>query len=328
MAFRLLIASLVGASGVSGLASAGDIELMHMLKTTDTNASRQSSSVSSTVVSSKKSWLCTLKVSCTAGELQQITNEFDEGFNFHPYVRGSMTDEGLNQMLSTYPDLGIKCEEDPFSPRILETPLDANFAERRLASPWGIVDIGADVQRGRGVGVNVYVLDTGIRISHTLFGGRARASLDMTATFPWTCSPTDATCAADGHGHGTHVAGTVGATTFGVADGATLWAVKVIKDNKEGFNWWVTYAMVQVRLSGARPAVVSMSLGSDVAIPEAPAQKQEIDFLVDAGVTVVVAAGNQNGNACDRTPSYVPLAIPVASYAEGGAKSSFSNYGP
>ncbi|CAK0846512.1 unnamed protein product [Prorocentrum cordatum] len=195
----------------------------------------------------------------------------------------------------------------------------------RRTYPWGIQDINADVVRGRGAGVNVYVLDTGIRTTHVEFGGRAFAGVDIASTGNFTiCSPTDTACAADAHGHGTHVAGTVGASTYGVANGATLWAMKVLDDAGLGYTFWSIVAEQYVLTSGLRPAVVSMSLGGP---GQSSPEQDSINDLVADGVTVVVAAGNQNDDACGYNPAWIPSAITVASYDSAGAKSSFSNYG-
>jgi subtilisin family serine protease len=216
MAHLLLIASLVGASGVSGLASAGDLELMQM-----------------SVAMEKKPWVCQLKSDATVEEVESVTQEFENGKHAGSYVSGVLTEDGLNEVRAKYPVLVVLCEEDPVVLKATEHPVSVGVQRRTY--PWGITSINADVVRGRGVGVNVYVMDSGIRISHSEFGGRAFAGVDMiTSGSLQVCAPSDTSCAPDGHGHGTHCAGTVGASTYGVADGATLWAVKVIDDSGNG----------------------------------------------------------------------------------------------
>jgi len=177
--------------------------------------------------------------------------------------------------------------------------------------------------------VNVYVLDTGIRTTHTSFGGRAFAGADVATTGSFElCAPSSTSCALDNHWHGTHCAGIVGAQDFGVADGATLWAMKVLDDTGSGYVSWSIAAEQYVLSSGARPAVVSISIqGSGNSQNE----KNSIDMLVADGVTVVVAAGNYDDDACGYNPAFIPSAITVGSY--GGTsgsstdKSPFSNYG-
>jgi hypothetical protein len=314
MAHLLLIASLVGASGVSGLASAGDLELMQM-----------------SVAMEKKPWVCQLKSDATVEEVESVTQEFENGKHAGSYVSGVLTDDGLNEVRAKYPVLVVLCEEDPVVLKATEHPVsvDVSVGEGRRTYPWGITSINADVVRGRGVGVNVYVMDSGIRISHSEFGGRAFAGVDMiTSGSLQVCAPSDTSCAPDGHGHGTHCAGTVGASTYGVADGATLWAVKVINDNLLGnmFDSLVAEEEIRDNPLGPGPAVFSISLGGPTSMWSALTQNSH-NLLTAAGMTVVVAAGNDNTDACSYSPAFVPVDITVASYAEGWAKSGFSNYG-
>jgi len=334
-----LIASLVGVSGVSGLASAVDLELTQVW-TTSTNASRQSSSVTSAVVSRTdadlKSWLCTLKIGATTEEVKTFCKEFQNPFCIgteeclppaekcpEPFVQGFLTEADKDSTMAKYPALAVTCEEDPFVKRAWEH-IVPDETERRTY-PWNIQDIDAHVVRGRGVGVNVYVLDTGIHTTHSEFGGRAFAGADIASTGTFTvCTPSSTTCAADRHGHGTHCAGTVGSSTYGVADGATLWAMKVLDDSGSGYTFWAIVAEQYILSSGLRPAVVSMSLGG---VGQSLSEQTSINALVDDGVTVVVAAGNQNLDACGYNPAWIPSAITVASYDSAGAKSVFSNYG-
>jgi len=310
MAHLLLIASLVGASGVSGLASAGDLELMQM-----------------SVAMEKKPWVCQLKSDATVEEKESVTQEFENGKHSGSYVSGVLTEDGLNEVRAKYPVLVVLCEEDPVV--LLATERPDSVGPGRRTYPWGITSINADVVRGRGVGVNVYVMDSGIRISHSEFGGRAFAGVDMiTSGSLQVCAPSDTSCAPDGHGHGTHCAGTVGASTYGVADGATLWAVKVLDDSGNGNMFSSLTAAEEIRNNplGPGPAVFSISLGGPVGFWSVLTQ-QSHDALTNAGMTVVVAAGNANTDACSFSPAFVPGDITVASYAEGWAKSGFSNYG-
>jgi len=194
MSHRLLIASVIGASGVSGLTSAVDLELVQVWKPTSTNASRQSSSASSEAVDLMPC-LCTLKSNDPVG-VQQVSAEFHNAKSTQQWVQGFLT--GLrvtcDAVAEMYPDLVIKCEDDPFTQKAWEriVPHDASPQERR-SYPWGIVDINADVIRGRGAGVNVYVLDTGIRTTHVGFGGRAFAGVDHSSGSLVVCTPSSTT---------------------------------------------------------------------------------------------------------------------------------------
>jgi hypothetical protein len=166
-----------------------------------------------------------------------------------------------------------------------------------------------------GSGVHVYVIDGGIRVTHTDFGGRASGV--FTAI-------NDGHGADDGNGHGTHVAGTVGATTFGVAKGVQIHAVRVFPFGSNTTTNSNTIAGVDwVTGSRTNPAVANMSLGG--------AASQAVDDAVRAsirsGVTYVVAAGNSNANACDQSPARVAEAITVGSTDMTDTRASSSNFG-
>jgi aqualysin 1 len=164
-----------------------------------------------------------------------------------------------------------------------------------------------------GAGVHAYIIDTGILFSHTQFGGRATSSYDAV----------DGGSADDCNGHGTHVAGTIGSTTYGVAKSVSLHAVRVLDCAGSGTNSGVIAGMDWVAANHASPAVANMSLGggASTAIDDA------INRMVNAGVTVVVAAGNENQNACNTSPARAAAAITVGATTSSDARASFSNYG-
>ena len=162
--------------------------------------------------------------------------------------------------------------------------------------------------------VHAYVIDTGIMASHSQFSGRLGASYDAV---------TNGGNANDCHGHGTHVAGTVGGSTYGIAKEVKLHAVRVLDCNGSGANSGVIAGMDWVANNHVKPAVANMSLGgsADQATDDA------VNRLHNAGVTVVVAAGNNSGNACSYSPARAANAITVGSTTNTDARSSFSNYG-
>ena len=168
---------------------------------------------------------------------------------------------------------------------------------------------------GDGSGVTAYILDTGILTSHSQFTGRTAAG--FTAIL-------DGNGTTDCHGHGTHVAGTVGGTTHGVAKGVTLIPVRVLGCGGSGSNSGVIAGIDWVtshHTSG--DAVANMSLGGSASL----ALDTAVANAVADGVTFAVAAGNENMDACTRSPARAASAITVASTTSSDAKSSFSNWG-
>ncbi len=188
--------------------------------------------------------------------------------------------------------------------------------------PWGLDRID---QRDRplsgtysytrtGSGVNAYIIDTGIRRTHTQFGGRAVVGFDAIG---------DGRNTSDCNGHGTHVAGTVGGSTYGVAKSVRLYAVRVLNCSGSGTTSGVIAGIDWVTRNHVKPAVANMSLGGGASSSLDTAVRNSIT----AGVTYAVAAGNSNANAGNYSPSRVGEAITVGSTTSSDSRSSFSNYG-
>ncbi|GIE81747.1 hypothetical protein Aph02nite_76970 [Actinoplanes philippinensis] len=152
-----------------------------------------------------------------------------------------------------------------------------------------------------GSGVTAYVMDTGIRTTHSQFGGRATIGVD-TVQDGWNGQD----CNVDGHG--THVAGTVGGATFGIASRVSLVSVRVLGCDNAGLYSEIIAGVDWITQNGVRPAVVNMSLGGS----RSTALDTAVTNSINAGFTYVVAAGNWNANACDYSPAAVPGAITVA----------------
>lgn len=167
-----------------------------------------------------------------------------------------------------------------------------------------------------GSGVRAYIVDTGIRASHTDFGGRVVSG--FTAI-------NDGLGTNDGNGHGTHVAGTVGGSTWGVAKNVTLVAVRVLDSSGSGTNSGVIAGVdfVTSNHQAGQPAVANMSLGGGAS----SALDTAVTNAVNDGVTFAVAAGNENQNACNVSPARAPAAITVGATTTTDARSSFSNFG-
>jgi subtilisin family serine protease len=167
-----------------------------------------------------------------------------------------------------------------------------------------------------GAGVTAYVIDTGIRVSHAEFGGRARSGWDFADDDP---------DADDCNGHGTHVAGTVGGATYGVAKGVTLVAVRVLDCGGSGLFSDVIAGIdfVTAEHQPGAPAVANMSLGGGANIAVDLAVRNSIAD----GVAYAVAAGNSNSSACQFSPARVAEAMTVGASTSADAKASFSNWG-
>ena len=166
-----------------------------------------------------------------------------------------------------------------------------------------------------GSGVTVYVIDTGIRITHQDFGGRA--------SYGWDFADNDAT-AQDGNGHGTHVAGTIAGTAYGVAKKAKVVAVRVLDNAGAGTTSQVIAGIDWVTRHAHKPAVANLSLGG--------IHNAQLDAAVRnsiaAGVTYTVAAGNDGLPAGLYSPADVKEAITVGATDKADARAAFSNFGP
>ena len=192
------------------------------------------------------------------------------------------------------------------------------------AATWGLNRIAADSRGRTGAGATIYVQDTGVRVTHDEFGGRAASALDLSSGSPVECNG-DLNCAADRQSHGTHCAGSAAGANYGVAPGAEVRAVKTLSDQGSGSRSWQYTGIDWVTVNGVRPAVISMSLGGSGSDPSYNAV---IDAAVNNGVTVVVAGGNSNSDSCNFSPAFAANAITVGSTTSLDARSSFSNYGP
>ena len=171
-----------------------------------------------------------------------------------------------------------------------------------------------------GSGVNSYIIDTGIRYSHVDFGGRAVKGYDAV---------TAEGDASDCNGHGTHVAGTVGGTTWGVAKATTLYAVRVLDCAGSGTWSGVIAGMDWVTANHVKPAVANMSLGGGANSSVDDATRR----MIAAGVATAVAAGNGNQggraqDACKYSPARVEEAMTIGATTKTDSKTSWSNYGP
>ncbi|OEJ97663.1 S8 family peptidase [Streptomyces thermolilacinus] len=186
-------------------------------------------------------------------------------------------------------------------------------------APWGLDRI--DQRSGRdglytynrnGTGVTAYIIDTGIATGHADFGGRARNVFDAFGGNGQDCN-----------GHGTHVAGTVGGATYGVAKGVQLRGVRVLDCQGSGSFSGIIAGFDWVRQNAVKPAVANASLGGGYSA----ALNNAATALANSGVHLAVAAGNENQNACNVSPASASGTITVAASDSSDRKAGFSNFG-
>ena len=197
----------------------------------------------------------------------------------------------------------------------------ANTTQTSVPS-WGIDRIdqralplnGSYVYTSTGTGVRAYIIDTGIQTSHPEFGGRASAVYDAIG---------DGQNGQDCNGHGTHVAGTVGSASYGVAKNAYLRAVRVLNCAGSGTASQVLAGMNWVTTNHISPSVANMSLGGGFS----QAENDAASNMSASGVFLAVAAGNSNADACNSSPSSAPGTVTVAASERTDARATYSNYG-
>jgi subtilisin family serine protease len=228
--------------------------------------------------------------------------------------------KGFVAPLSAAEAAELRSDEDVL---LVEKDSPVKVLGQRSGSPWGLDRIdqrahspldGSISTSQDGAGVTAYIVDTGIRITHQQFGSRASVGFD---TFGGT--------GIDCHGHGTHVAGTVAGSSYGVAPAASLVAVRVMDCGGSGTVSGIIAGLdwiVANHVAGA-PAVANMSIGGGYSL----AENLAVQRAIDDGVTMAVAAGNENSDACGTSPASAPNALTVGASASSDARASFSNYG-
>src|SRR6185369_14257464 len=252
-------------------------------------------------------------------------------FSIAPYIAQEMVATHRGQLKHLYQHAinGFAVEMTPEEAEALSQDFRVAYVEEdgivkadatQSNPPWGLDRID---QRNRplnaiytfnwtGSGVRAYVIDTGIRTTHTQFGGRASNVFDAFGG-----------SGADCNGHGTHVSGTIGGSTYGVAKSALLRGVRVLDCNGSGSNSGVIAGVDWVTNNHINPAVANMSLGGGAS----SALDTAVNNLANSGVPIAVAAGNSNANACNTSPARAANAITVGSTTTSDARSSFSNFG-
>ncbi|CAM4132845.1 S8 family serine peptidase [Pseudoalteromonas byunsanensis] len=239
--------------------------------------------------------------------------------NFGSALNGVLVNANKKQIEAMLKDGNVKyIEQDQI---VTVNPLAGTTADQNGAV-WGLDRIDQQDLPLNGVyhydydgsGVTAYIIDTGVLVSHNEFGNRASHGYDFID------NDADAT---DCNGHGTHVAGTIGGSTYGVAKNVNVVGVRVLSCSGSGTNSGVISGVNWVKNNASGPSVANMSLGGGVS----QALDDAVNSAVAAGVSFVVAAGNDNSNACNYSPARAADAITVGSTTSSDGRSSFSNYG-
>ena len=252
-------------------------------------------------------------------------------FSIAPYIANEMAAFHRGQLKHVYQHAlnGFSVEMTPEEAEALSEDFRVKFVEEdgivtadvtQTNPPWGLDRIdqrnrplsGTYTYNWTGSGVRAYVIDTGIRTSHSQFGGRASNVFDAFGGNGQDCN-----------GHGTHVSGTIGAATYGVAKSVLLRGVRVLNCSGSGSNSGVIAGVDWVTNNKILPAVANMSLGGGAST----ALDTAVNNLSNSGVPIAVAAGNSNANACNSSPARAVNAITVGSTTTTDARSSFSNFG-
>jgi subtilisin family serine protease len=231
---------------------------------------------------------------------------------------------GLKGFSAALPAVALKAVRSLPSVKYVEANGRVHLAKKQHNPPsWGLDRVDQrdlplnskyTYVKKAGSGVTAFIIDTGIRFTHQDFGGRATSGVDEV----------DGGTADDCNGHGTHVSGTVGGTTYGIAKKVSLVAVRVLDCGGSGTWDGVIAGVNWVTGNHSGPSVANMSIqgGKMQSVNDA------IEASISSGVVYAVAAANFGDNACNYSPASTPDAITVGATDRTDTRASFSNYGP
>ena len=239
----------------------------------------------------------------------------NNGQTYHKAIKGFSVKMSEQQALRLANDPRVEFVEEDGTVSIDTTQTGATWGLDRIDQRDLPLD-GNYTYNATGSGVKAYIIDTGIRATHTQLAGRVISG--FTAI-------NDGLGTNDGNGHGTHVSGTVGGSTYGVAKNVTLVAVRVLDSSGSGTNSGVISGVdfVTSDHQAGQPAVANMSLGGGLS----SALDTAVANSIADGVTYSIAAGNSNVDACTTSPADVASAITVGATTITDARASFSNFG-
>lgn len=260
-----------------------------------------------------------------------------------PLVVVEATEEELEKQLQIYheqseyvepdmpmdaiPEVGSEVEDDDANTSAW------NAATSGVPASWGLdrvddrsgLDNSFDIDPQGGVGVHIYVADTGVRTTHEDFQGRAIPTFEIRNGTIHECEAGETECALDDNGHGTHAAAIAAGIRYGVAKASTIHAIKILSGSGHGKMSALIQALDWVTTKGHRPAIFTASVGG---VGNPPSVERAIEVAIAAGVTVIVAAGNFGRDACSYSPAHTKAAITVGATEDADDRiAPYSNFG-